>query len=141
MRGWLSPAVLGIVAVAAGATGRDASAQGIRPRPTGTSAPITSPYMSPAMNPFLNPALTVAPMNRNDALLYFWASQQQPGALLGPRLDRSRPDRPRAAEIPTSLMTPGGGAARYFQRGNPVAAGGTGRRYHNIGRYFGNNGR
>lgn len=142
MRRLLSPTVLGIAALAAVGAGRDAKAQGARQGlVSSTPSPITNPYLSPYANPFLNPALTLGSTNREDALLYLWAAQQQPGGLLGPRIDPSRSGKPRAAEMPRSATIAGRSTARYFQRGVPGTAGGTGRRYQSYGRYFGNNGR
>lgn len=143
MRRMLSRAVFGIVVLAAVAVGRDAAAQAGRQGPvTSAPSPITNPYTSPYTNPFLNPAMTLGSVSRDDALLYLWAAQQQPGALLGPRVDqRAGSGKSLAAEMPRSAMTPGGSASRYFQRGAPIAAAGTGRRYQTLGRFFGSNGR
>ena len=100
-------------------------------------SPITNPYLSPYGNPYLNPALTTNATSRNDALLYLWAAQQQPGGLLGPR--PAPPQRP--ARFAGSSMQPGGNAASYFGRGPTVPENGLNNRYNRINRYFPNNGR
>jgi len=129
--------VLGVVVLAAVTSGDRASAQGVGVVPSG---PITNPYMSPYANPYLNPALTVGATNRNDALLYLWSAQQQPGALLGPPIRQAKA-RPVVAEMPRSAMTPGGGASRYFQRVASPQGAAPARRYDRHDRYFNSNGR
>lgn len=129
-------------------TGGQVLAQG----PMGTSGtgaganPITNPYMSPYANPYLNPALTVNSTNRNDALLYLWSAQQQPGGLLapgGPGNVRSGSTGSRVAEMPKTAMVPGGGASKYFSRGTTAAQVGSApsSRYGRQGRFFAHNGR
>src|SRR4051794_34391924 len=98
-----------------GACGRPAAAQTGRPAPT---VPVNPYLMGPYANPYLNPALTQYPTSRDAALLYLLGAQRASGgvgsgALGGPGAARPAP----AAEMPGSLMVPGGGAARYFQRG------------------------
>ena len=136
MRSLGTTALLGVAALAAAHAGGIASAQGVRGGSAGTApAPITSPYTNPYTNPFLNQALTVGSTNRNDALLYLWAAQQQPGALLGPPLPRDKARASRSVEIKTSAMTPGGGASRYFQRGDTTRNAPAGN-YQRRGRFF-----
>ena len=136
MRTLATRMLLGVTALAAAQVGGIARAQSVRGGSAGNSpAPITSPYANPYANPYLNPALTVGTTNRNDALLYLWAAQQQPGALLGPPLPRDTARASRSVEIGTSAMTPGGGASRYFQRGDPTRNAQAGR-YQRRGRFF-----
>lgn len=103
---------------------------------------FVNPYMNPYMNPYLNPAMTVGPTNRNDAMLYLWAAQQQPGGLLGPRPAKATGATP-VAEMPKSAMQPGGGASRFFNRGPTPTGGakGLGKQYQRYNRYYSNNGR
>jgi hypothetical protein len=107
----LGVAVLGI---GSGVGSTRANAQGPRSTTAARVNPITQPYMNPYNNPYLNPALSAGTTSRNDAMLYLWAAQQQPGGLMGPRSTESASVRP--AEMPRSAMQPGGGASRYFNR-------------------------
>ena len=145
--------VLGVLALAATLTGR-VQAQS----PTQGANPLTNPYMNPYMNPYLNPSMTTGTVSRNDALLYLYSAQQMPGGLLGarqPAATASTPSAPRTvaartagvrtgvAEMPRSVMQPGAGAARYFNRG-PVsgpAATLPGAKFMRHERYFSSNGR
>ena len=103
---------------------------------------IVNPYMNPYMNPYLNPAMAVGSTSRNDAMLYLWSAQQQPGALLGPRAAKPSGSA-RVAEMPKSAMQPGGSATKYFNRGPATAAGtnGLGKQYQRFNRYYSHNGR
>jgi hypothetical protein len=112
---------------------------------------MASPYANPYMNPFLNPYMTQGSnMGRTNTLLYFFSAQQASGGLGSGRLSGSRPStatkpgspaaRRAPAEMPRTSQIPGGGAARYFQRG-PVAAASRQNYYQRYNRYFGNNGR
>lgn len=107
--------------------------------PSGRGVPsAANAYVNPYPYYYLNPYLNPYGVDRTDALLW---------ALAQPRLGRPGQEAPaqpapaaRAAEMPRTLMVPGGGAAGYFQRGAAVSPSdvyATGR--HN--RYFGNNGR
>lgn len=101
--------------------------------------PVLNPYMNPYANPYLNPAMTVGTVNRNDALVYMWAAQQQPGGLLGGRrANAKQPTRP--AEMPNTLSLPARGASHYFGRPDPSVPG-TGGRYQRFNRYYSSNGR
>ncbi len=144
---------LGVIALAAALAGRDVRAQS----PTQGANPLTNPYTNPYLNPYLNPAMTTGTMNRNDALLYLYSAQQTPGGLLGgrPTAATSSPPAPRTAaarsagvrtgvaEMPRSVMQPGAGAARYFNRGSlsGPSTGVPGAKYMRHDRYFSSNGR
>src|SRR5262249_20180221 len=84
----LSRFLLGAAAMAfvgvAGIARAQAPAQGLGGGASGGSNPLTNPYMNPYINPYLNPAYTGGTMTRNDALLFLWSAQQQPGGLLAP---------------------------------------------------------
>src|SRR5262249_45094774 len=117
----------------ASTTPRGGATTATAPNPTAFANPYTSPYM----NPFLNPDMMMAQPTpgRSNTLLYLWGAQQAPGGLLAPMPSaRSRPAA-RAAEMPNSLMVPGGGASHYFQRG-PVTASSARPYYQRQGRYF-----
>jgi hypothetical protein len=146
--------VLGVLALAATFTGRDAKAQAPGPG----SMPLTNPYMNPYLNPYLNPAMTSQPMTRNDSLLYLWSAQQMPGGLLGgptqagpgvargsTRMIAARPNgvRTGVAEMPKSAMQPGGGASRYFNGYTSAgpSIGAPASKFQRHDRYFSNNGR
>lgn len=117
--------------------------------PTGSM--VVNPYANPYINPFMNPYMTGGTMDRNTTLMYLWAANQQAGGLGSGRLSTSRPvpsatqpprgSRGRAvAEMPVSLLRPGGAAGRYFNRGtgsNDAQRASFGRQ----NRYFANNGR
>ena len=138
MRRMAIRAVLGVAVLAATAAGRDAAAQGVGGGSAAPmSGPMINPYMSPYANPYLNPALTVGSTNRNDALLYLWAAQQQPGGLLaGPA------SAPGAGSVRgRSAAIGAGGASRYYQRNSPRAVSSAVGRFQDHGRYFGNTGR
>lgn len=146
--------VLGVLALTAAHAGREARAQS----PTQGANPLTNPYMNPYLNPYLNPAMTTGTVNRNDSLLYLYAAQQMPGGLLGarqPAATSASPSPPRSvasrsagvrtsgAEMPRSVMQPGAGASRYFNRG-PAAGPATslpGATFMRHDRYFSSNGR
>ena len=146
--------VLGVLSLVAALAGREAQAQ----VPGAGSTPMTNPYMNPYLNPYLNPAMTTAPMSRNDSLLYLYSAQQMPGGLLGGQQPAAGANgraatktvaastggaRSGAAEMPRSLMQPGGGASRYFNRG-PVAGPAVGvptSKFLRHDRYFSSNGR
>ena len=125
----VSRMVLGVVALAAALAGRGVQAQS----PMQGANPLTNPYTNPYLNPYLNPAMTTGTVNRNDALLYLYSAQQMPGGLLGARPPAATSSAPAAtrtvaarsfgvragvAEMPRSVMQPGAGAARYFNRGS-----------------------
>lgn len=130
--------VLGVAVIGIG--GSCAFAQGPRSTPAPAQAnPLTQPYLNPYNNPYLNPALSAGTTSRNDALMYLWAAQQQPGGLMGPRNSAATSARP--AEMPRSAMQPGGGASRYFNRGPANSPEDLGRRYGRQDRYYSHNGR
>jgi hypothetical protein len=140
--------LLGLVVAAVLGMGANQSVVGqVSPSQGNTAAPmgpLANPYMNPYVNPLLNPALTNGTTaSRNDALLYMWAAQQQPGGLLGPSLRDARGGRStnRAAEMPRSAMSPAGGASKYFQRGPSALAATRAGRSGGHQRYFGQNGR
>ncbi len=145
---------LGVLALAAALSGRDARAQA----PVAGQSPLTNPYMNPYLNPYLNPSMTTGTVNRNDALLYLYSAQQMPGGLLGGRAPAATASVPAAtrvvaarsagvrtgvAEMPRSVMQPGASAARYFNRGSLAGptTGLPGAKYMRHERYFSNNGR
>ena len=146
--------VLGVLSLVAALSGRAAQAQ----VPGAGSTPMTNPYMNPYLNPYLNPAMTNVPMNRNDSLLYLYSAQQMPGGLLGgplpaasvngravnrPVASSSAGARSGVAEMPRSVMQPGGGASRYFNRGSLAgpATGTPTSKFLRHDRYFSSNGR
>jgi hypothetical protein len=108
-----------------------------------------NPYAVPAMNPFLNPyASLYAPATPQNAALYFFAAQQSMGGLGSGQMSGTRPGPARAAAAPARSPipedrrvsdTPGGGAARYFNRSVP---GGSipENRYNRYGKYYSANG-
>jgi hypothetical protein len=151
MRQFVSGGLLAFIVTAA-VLPAQARAQGI-PSNAGMTpgSMLANPYANPYMNPFLNPYMTQGTMGRNSLLLYYMSAQQANGGLGSGRISGVRPgpapsgpapaaQRRSAAEMPTSMSTPGGGAARYFQRG-PTAAVGQKSYYQRHNRYFGNNGR
>ncbi len=131
--------VLGVAVLGIGVGSPRANAQGPRSTPAAPANPIAQPYMNPYNNPYLNPALSAGTTSRNDALMYLWAAQQQPGGLMGPRSTSAA--SPRPAEMPRSAMQPGGGAARYFNRGPASGPDDLSRRYGRQDRYYSHNGR
>lgn len=136
--------VLGLSACGTLLAGSAANAQGPAPTANTPAGSLANPYVNPYLNPYLNPALTTGSTSRNDAMLYLWAAQQQPGGLLGPRPTGRTGSSSRVAEMPRSAMKPGGGASRFFNRGQTAAAGGAdglGNRYQRMNRYYSNNGR
>jgi hypothetical protein len=90
---------------------------------------MANPYANPYANPFLNPYMmggAAGTMDRNSTWMYLWAANQQAGGLGSGRMNTSRPgpsQTPRGsrgrpvAEMPVSLLKPGGAAGRYFNRG------------------------
>lgn len=117
-----------------------------------TASMMANPYANPYANPFLNPYMmggAAGTMDRNSTWMYLWAANQQAGGLGSGRMNTSRPgpsQTPRGsrgrpvAEMPVSLLKPGGAAGRYFNRGtgsvDPNRAS-----YGRQNRYFANNGR
>jgi hypothetical protein len=112
-----------------------------------------NPYSVPTMNPFLNPyASLYAPASPQNAALYFFAAQQSMGGIGSGQLSGTRPGPASAARavaaastrspIPADRRvsdTPGGGAARYFNRS--VRGGGIPEdRYNRFGKYYSANG-
>lgn len=97
--------------------------------------PIPNPYTNPYTNPYLNPALTTGSMGRNDALLYLWAAQQQPGGLLATRGQTPAASAPEV-EVPGGAMRPGGNAAHYFGRSPAPARHAVDNRYNRLNRYY-----
>jgi hypothetical protein len=87
-----------------------------------------NPYANPYLNPFLNPMMTQTQSQGNVAL-YFFAAQQANGGIGSGRLSGTRP-APASASTSASTSTttqasrterrssntPGGNAARYFNR-------------------------
>jgi hypothetical protein len=113
------------------------------PTPGASTSPFTgNPYLNPALNPYLNPAMTQQPINRNNALLYLYAAQSANGGIGSGQLSNARVSRPqpKAAEMPNSASTPGGGAARFFNPG-PVNTNQAGRYFNQRSRRPVNNGR
>jgi hypothetical protein len=100
-----------------------------------------NPFAVPAMNPFLNPyASMYAASSPSNAALYFVAAQQSMGGIGSGQLSGTRPG-PRRAEAPSPIPpdrrvsdTPGGGAARYFNRSA------TNQHYNRYGNYYSANG-
>jgi hypothetical protein len=140
--------MLGVLAGGLLLAGREARAQvpvGPTAMAPGNGA-LLNPLMNPYANPYLNPSLTMSSTSRNDALLYLYTAQQQPGGLLGgPAFPPggSGAKKSGAAEMPRSAMQPGGGASKYFNRGS-LAAQSTvpsGSRYGRSNRYFSHNGK
>ena len=132
--GWGMAAAL----VALASASRSAVAQVGAPAANPFTNPVTNPYLNPYLNPYVNPSV----MGRDGALLYFLSAQQASGGigsgmLSGLRAPAAAASRP-AAEMPRSVMAPGGGAARYFQRG---PAGGRPAYFQRPNRYFDHNGR
>ena len=136
----------GLAAVAViglGLVGRPAMAQvGAGP----VANPYTNPMTNPLLNPYWNPALTQSPMGRDAALLYLLNAQRAGGGIgsgvpSGLRAPAATPAP--AAEMPRSLMVPGGGAARYFQRGQAGLGAPRARPqyFQRYSRYFDHNGR
>jgi hypothetical protein len=117
------------------------------PDPTAAAA-VANPFANPYMNPFMNPYATMQPMDRSAMLLYLLKSRDATGAIGSGQLNGSRPapggakvdGKRRAAEMPRTSMTPGGGASRYFRRA-PETAQGRAAYFERQNRYFGNNGR
>lgn len=132
----------GLLSVASAANGQ-APVQGVGSMASGGANPFTNPYMNPYINPYLNPINSGGTMSRNDALLYLWSAQQQPGGVLSPGYQGrgARAGVSKAAEMPRSAMKPGGGAAKYFNRGTvATSAQGPVARYGRLDRYFNHNG-
>jgi hypothetical protein len=112
---------------------------------------MANPYANPYLNPFLNPYMMQqgTQMGRNNTLLYFLAAQQQQGPFSDKAVkaktakSKSATGRrePKVAEMPNSLMVPGGSAANYFQRAEPSKANGNRPYYSRTDGRFGNNGR
>ena len=110
----------------------------------GTTNVMTNPYTNPYLNPYLNPGLSNGTVNKNDALMYLWTAQQQPGGLLAqnPAAAAARRSRGPVTESPgLATMRPGGGASRYFNPSRPAPANRFVGHYQRTNRYFGSNGR
>ena len=144
----LSRIMLGVLAGSLSLAGRESRAQVPvgPPATTPGNGALLNPLMNPYANPYLNPGLTMSSTSRNDALLYLYSAQQQPGGLLGgPAFPPggSAAKKSGAAEIPRSAMMPGGGASKYFNRGSLTAplAVAPGARYGRQNRYFSHNGK
>jgi hypothetical protein len=135
----LAPGVVGIAALLGAA-----SAQAQVGSTSGAGSSYANPFLNPAYSPYMNPA---AAQGRDAGFLYLLAAQRASGGvgsgmLGGTHATAATASRP-AAEMPRSAMVPGGGAARYFQRG--LSGGGgvapPGAYYQRHNRYFGSNGR
>ena len=106
------------------------------------AAIMMNPYLNPYMNPYLNPGVPQQKMSAGDMAVYMYAAQSARGGIGSGRISNARLNSPRtkAAEMPDSASTPGGGAARYFNPG-PRTGAGASRYYNRRGNYFMNNGR
>lgn len=109
----------------------------------GTTNVMTNPYTNPYLNPYLNPALSNNTVNKNDALMYLWTAQQQPGGVLAqnPSAAATRRGQSPVAQNTRSSMRPGGGASRYFNPTQAAPADRLGGHFQRTNRYFGSNGR
>jgi hypothetical protein len=135
---WTLLVLLGVAAGARVGEAQTAPVARLSPGSQSGANPGSNPYASYYVNSYVNPYGVAPPAERPDALLWFIAAQQVRG-----RGDVARPapaPEARAAEVPRTLMVPGGGAAGYFNRG-PAPVSSAGPRNGKQNRYFRNNGR
>jgi hypothetical protein len=101
---------------------------------------------NPYMNPFLNPYMAQFPMSGSTATMYFMLSQSANGGIGSGQLSGVRPAastsiaRTTQARRTRQSELPGGGAARYFNRG-PQPGGIASTHYNRVGSYYPNNSR
>jgi hypothetical protein len=102
-------------------------------------AGLTDPRANPFLNPVLNPYFHRPGRQGDAALLYYLSGRRAAAEARGAGIDGGAGSTAAPAEMPRSMMVPGGAAARYFHRG--PAPSGLGAYYSRNQRHFPHKGR